>query len=57
MIIYMVMAHELDEPQQHSILRQYQNSFFKDVQKTPTSGKFQILLTNIFLSSPFFNLA
>ena len=31
MIIYMIMAHELDEPQQQSILRQYQNSFFKDI--------------------------
>lgn len=31
MIIYMIMAHQLDEPQQHSILRQYQHSFFKDI--------------------------
>ena len=31
MIIYMIMAHELDETQQHTILRQYQNSFFKDI--------------------------
>ena len=31
MIIYMIMAYELDETQQHTILRQYQNSFFKDI--------------------------
>ena len=31
MIIYMIMAHELDKNQQQSILRQYQNSFFKDI--------------------------